>query len=71
MAPESDHLAGAAHRVTDDALRKTPEPPRLSHVVAVVLELAIVATLAAHHSVVGLVLCVCYLWFSATLAFFQ
>lgn len=57
--------------MTSDAARRTPEPPRLSHVVAVVLELAIVSVLVAHHSIGGLVLCVAYSWFSASWALFR
>jgi len=49
---------------------RTPKPPRLSHIVAVILELSIVATLTAHHSYVGLGLCGAYAWFSATWALF-
>lgn len=45
-------------------------PPRPSHILAVCLEIGMVATFVAHHSVVGLVLCVAYAWFSATWALF-
>jgi len=51
--------------------RKTPEPPRLSHVLACMLEMAIAATLIANRSIVGLLLCVGYLYFSATWALFR
>jgi hypothetical protein len=48
-----------------------PEPPRLSHLLAVALELSMVVVFAANRSAVGLVLCAAYLWFSATLALFR
>ena len=47
---------------------KAPEPPRLSHLIACGIEAGIVATFIAHRSIVGLLLCVCYAWFSATWA---
>ena len=47
-----------------------PKPPRLGHIIAVLLELSIVATFTVHHSVVGLLLCAGYAWFSATWALF-
>lgn len=54
-----------------DAPREPKKPPNPRLVVAVCLELGIVGTLVAHHSVLGLVLCVAYAWFSATWSFFQ
>lgn len=51
-----------------DTRKLEPKPPSLTHILAVVLELSIVAELAALHSVRGLVLCVLYAWFSATWA---
>lgn len=56
--------------MTDDARKNTPEPPRLGMLVAVLLELCIVATFCANRSIVGVVLCVGYAWFSASWAFF-
>jgi hypothetical protein len=50
---------------------QSPKPPRLSHLIAVILELCIVATLVAHRSVMGLLLCAGYAWFSATWALFR
>jgi hypothetical protein len=50
--------------------RPTPKPPAPSHIVAVLLEWSIVAVLASHHSVTGLVLAFFYAWFSATWALF-
>lgn len=52
----------------DHALDKTrtPEPPRLSAIVAALLELSMVAVFAYHRSVLGLVLALGYAWFSAT-----
>jgi hypothetical protein len=50
---------------------KTPKPPRLGLIVAVMLEISVVATFTVHHSVVGLLLCAAYAWFSATWALFQ
>jgi hypothetical protein len=52
----------------DHAIDKTrpPEPPRLSAIVAALLELSMVATFAYHRSVVGLVLALVYARFSAT-----
>lgn len=43
-----------------------PKPPNLQHVLAVALELAIVAVLAAHKAWEGLALAAAYAWFSAT-----
>lgn len=59
--------------LTADARDKpdNPEPPRLGMVVAVCLELSIVATLTVHHSIVGLLLCVAYSRFSASWAYFR
>lgn len=54
----------------EHALEHKPEPPRWSAYLAVVLELAIVAVLAAHHSVAGLVLALAYAWYSATWSLF-
>lgn len=51
--------------------RKTPKPPSLLHVVACLLELAIVATFFGEQSIVGLALCVGYSFFSATWALFR
>jgi hypothetical protein len=39
--------------------------------IAVSLEVAIVATFTAHHSIFGLVLCTAYGWFSATRALLE
>lgn len=52
----------------DDAADRpeTPKPPHLGLVVAVMLELAMVADFAAHRSWFGLLLCAAYAWFSAT-----
>jgi hypothetical protein len=47
---------------------KAPKPPRPSWYVACVIEAGIIATFIAYRSVVGLLLCVCYAWFSATWA---
>lgn len=47
-----------------------PEPPDFGMLIAVLLELSIVATFVANRSVLGLVLCAGYVWFSATWAFF-
>lgn len=49
-----------------DDLTKTPEPPRLSAIVAALLELSMLGVFAYHRSVVGLLLAVAYAWFSAT-----
>jgi hypothetical protein len=49
----------------------TRPPPRglkISHVIAIALELAIVAVLAGHRVWEGLVLVAAYAWFSATWA---
>ena len=43
-----------------------PKLPRPGLIVAVLLELCIVATFTVHHSYVGLALCGVYSWFSAT-----
>jgi len=40
-------------------------------IVAVCLELAIATTLVVHRSIVGVLLCLAYAWFSATWAFFK
>lgn len=45
---------------------KVPKPPRLSLLLAIALELAIVVTFATERSIVGLLLCAAYAWFSAT-----
>lgn len=57
--------------MTADAERNAlpPEPPSFSFFLAVLLELGIVATFAAQRSLVGLLLCACYAWFSACWAF--
>lgn len=47
-----------------------PKPPSYRHLLAVALELSIVATFAAEKSYVGLSLCIAYAWFSATWAAF-
>lgn len=47
-----------------------PKPPRIGGYIAVLLEISIVAVLAAEHSVIGLLLCAGYAWFSATWALF-
>jgi hypothetical protein len=48
--------------------RPKPKPPRLSHLLACAIEAGVVATFIAHRSIVGLLLCVGYAWFSATCA---
>lgn len=50
---------------------KLPKPPSLPHSTACALELGMVATFIAHRSIVGLLLCVAYAWFSATWAMFR
>jgi hypothetical protein len=50
-------------------LRKT-KPPRVGPVVAVALELGILGVFAVDRSVVGLLLCAGYAWFSATWSLF-
>jgi hypothetical protein len=51
----------------NEAVReRDPEPPRIGLVVAVVLELAMLATFAFERSWPGLLLWVGYLYFSAT-----
>ena len=49
-----------------DDLTKTPEPPKLSAMVAALLECSMLAVFAYHRSVVGLLLALAYAWFSAT-----
>ncbi len=49
---------------------KTPKPPRPGHLLAAALEISIGVTLTVHHSVVGLLLCGGYAWFSATWSLF-
>jgi hypothetical protein len=51
-------------------IEPTPTPPGLGHIIAVILELSIVATFIVHRSAVGLLLCVAYAYFSATRALF-
>lgn len=46
------------------------EPPGFGMVVAVLLELGIFTTFVTCRSVVGMLLCVAYVWFSASLCFF-
>jgi hypothetical protein len=48
---------------TETLTRKPPPPPKPSHVLAVALELGIVAVLAAHKAWIGLALAACYAWF--------
>lgn len=50
---------------------KPPKAPRPLHVVACLLEIAIVAAFFSERSIVGLVLCLGYSWFSATWALFR
>lgn len=45
--------------------------PTWPHMIAVVLELGIVSRLLAHGDAAGLVLCIGYAWWSATLAMVQ
>lgn len=52
-------------------IEPTPEPPSIGHIIAVILELSIVATFIVHRSAIGLILCVAYLYFSATRALFK
>ena len=47
---------------------KERKPPELRVWIAVSLEIAIAATFISNESVVGLVFCILYLWFSATWA---
>lgn len=56
--------------MTTEALRRTtpPKGPRLSAWVAVSIECAIACTFFAHGSLLGLLLCAAYGWFSATWA---
>jgi hypothetical protein len=49
-----------------DELTRRPEPPRLSAMLAALLELSMLAVMAYHRSVVGLALALAYAWFSAT-----
>jgi len=49
---------------------KVPKPPRLSHLIACAIEWAIVVAFIANRSSVGLLLCCCYTYFSATRALF-
>jgi hypothetical protein len=51
---------------TIDKPRSPRPPPTVQHVVAVCLELGVFATFACERSIVGLVLCAAYFWFSAT-----
>lgn len=59
----------SAHEHELDESEPRP-PPRLSHLIAVLLELSMVTVFGVHHSWVGLLLALAYLWFSATLALF-
>lgn len=54
-----------------DFFPKGPKPPSILHMVAVLLELAIVTTFIANRSLFGVALCVAYCWFSATYALFE
>jgi len=47
---------------------RAPKPPRFSHLLAVALELGIVAVLIGHRAWEGLLLAAVYSWFSATWA---
>jgi hypothetical protein len=47
-----------------------PKGPSWSHLLAVALEVAILAELVRQHSIVGVMLCVAYAWYSATWAAF-
>lgn len=47
---------------------KAPKLPNIPTLIAVLLELSIVFMFTVHHSVVGLLLCLAYFWFSATRA---
>jgi hypothetical protein len=50
--------------------RGAPKGPKFPHVVAVVLELSMLATFIANRSIVGILLAFAYAWFSATWAMF-
>lgn len=54
--------------MTATTREREPRPPSFQHVLAVALELGIVAVLAAHHAWEGLVLAAGYAYFSATWA---
>jgi hypothetical protein len=47
---------------------KVPKPPNRLHLLACALEAAIVAAFIGHRSILGLLLCLAYGWFSATWA---
>lgn len=53
---------------TDVWKPKPPKMPSPGHLMAVLIELCIAATFFANRSIMGLFLCVCYLYFSATWA---
>jgi hypothetical protein len=48
--------------------RKPFKPPRVSHVIAVLIELTLLADILAHRDGLGMGLCLGYAWFSATWA---
>jgi hypothetical protein len=54
--------------MTTDVLRPPPPEPKWSLWCAVGLECAMVMTFLAHGSILGLVLCALYAWFSASWA---
>ena len=54
-----------------DRPKEPRPPPRVGHLLAVLLELSMVAVFAAEHSITGLCLALAYSWFSATWALFR
>lgn len=54
--------------MSERAIPRGPDPPSASFVLAVVLELCMVATFIANKSVTGLILAGCYAYYSATWA---
>ncbi len=47
---------------------EVPKPPNWRYILAALLELGMVATFSVHRSIVGLLLCSAYAWYSATWA---
>lgn len=58
--------------MSTDVLEKNnlnkPKLPKFSFILAVAIELAIALTFIYERSILGVVLCIAYFWFSATLA---
>jgi hypothetical protein len=70
-------MRGATHyenAILMELVEPKPNPPSrppIRMIIAVLLEVSMLATFIVNHSTFGILLWVSYFWFSATLAYFQ